>query len=213
MRHATNMPRPLDGQAPDLAGLSVRLARGMDEVGRIESTEDCVFELAGYGVMDRKYRPHARNFGVFSTLGDCVASLRILRYDLPVLEHFTIADPSHNWNELAEAGTFEEVGSVAILPEWQRHPLAPQLYREAYLDAKRRGVLWWGAIMEPRRIAMLNRRFYFTFRKVADARLYMGGKCAPHLMAMSEVEANMSTRAPEMFSWFTRELIPAVANS
>lgn len=100
----------------------------------------------------------------------------------------------------------EELGTVAV--DGENAPfaiVALDLWRLAYRHAREIGVKHWGIIMEPERVAIMNKRYGFTFKQIGPAIDYQGGDCAAHIMDLQEVFDSMQITHPTRFEWFVNE--------
>lgn len=158
-------------------------------------------QAAGYGSLDtyRQYLDQSRFF-VAEQAGRCVGVVRVITsgpllppfFDLP----FADAGERARCAQAAAAGRLEELATVAVLPGTVPFTAVLNLWRLAYRDAKARGVLEWGIIMEPRRVWVLNRHYGTSFVRLGRATEYQGGQCAAHLMNFASAEEHIRRHHP-----------------
>lgn len=181
------------------------------DIERALELEQKVWHEEGYGELDvyEKYIPQSRFFAAFE--GEKCVGMNRLFAGAPELPPFAGEMPYHDEAIKADieagcgAGIIEEFGTVAVDKDHRSRKVFMDLCRISFRDAESRGVKMWGIIMEPRRVAMMNKHLGFTFKQVGPAIDYQGGDCAAHLMDFSEVHEHMRATKPELYDWFVNE--------
>ena len=191
----------------DRYGLSYGLLTGRRPLATAAATEQQVWTEMGYGDLSEEgYDEHiarSRTFGAFTGGGECVGVNRTFGGPAPFLSL-----PFHDELERgglvagARAGLVEELGTVAVVRDFRSRQVNLRLWRLAFRDARTRGVQYCGIIMEPARVAKMNRFQGFSFRQLGPESDYQGGSCAPHVMDLRSAGRIMRRRHPRFYYWF-----------
>lgn len=104
--------------------------------------------------------------------------------------------------ELSAQGRLEEF-SIAVARRARSVRLFLDLVRAGYRDSRRRGVTHYFIVMEPRRVAAMNRRFAFTYQRCGPDQHYAGEAhiTAPFLLSFAEQEASLMSRGEDYLRW------------
>ncbi len=159
------------------------------ELEAAKEVEKTVFLQQGYPYDYHKYDSQSVLLGAFMA-DKCVGVIRLIAQHPilpPVLQDCVVWDAGF-WQHLGQM--FEEVGTVAVLPEYEHLGIALALYCSAYGSALERGVTHWGIVMEQERIDFFNEVFFFTFEPIGEVG-YKGWKCTPSAMVLEEAERNI----------------------
>jgi hypothetical protein len=168
-------------------------------------TEQDVWDEKGFGKLDEagytEHIKHSRTFVAFNKDEECAGVNRMFgAYEdvlPPFLElPFNSEEEREALSQRARDGKLEELGTVAVVEDARGQGVNGRLWRLAYRDAVARGVEEWGIIMEPERVAKLNKYHGFTFRQLGSAVDYQGGDCAAFVMNLEESVANMQKKHP-----------------
>ncbi len=168
-------------------------------------TEQNVWDEKGFGKLDEAgytgHIEHSRTFVAFDKDGECAGVNRMFGAHEgalpPFLElPFDSEEEREALSQRARDGKLEELGTVAVVEDARGQGVNGRLWRLAYRDAVARGVEEWGIIMEPERVAKLNKYHGFTFRQLGSAVDYQGGDCAAFVMNLEESVANMQKKHP-----------------
>lgn len=168
--------------------------------------EKYVFEINGYPY---EYRAYDSQSTVLAAYIDdkCVGVIRLISQspvDPPIVKDCKVWNPQ----QLCELGDrFEEVGTVAVLPEYEHSGVGMSLYLSAYGSALDRGVTHWGIVMEPERVEFFNTAFHFAFQVIGEIG-YKGWDCAPYLMEIERAERNMFEKDYSLYQ-LVQQHIPA----
>ncbi len=166
----------------------------LDEGRAVEKT---VFLQQGYPYDYEIYDGQSVMLGAFVD-EHCVGVIRLIAQDPvlpPVLNDCVVWSP----DELrALGGRFEEVGTVAVLPEYEHSGIGLALYCSAYGSALERNVTHWGIVMEPERVEFFNSNFFFTFSVIGELG-YKGWACSPYVMNLEEAERNIFRNDSDMY--------------
>ena len=192
----------------------IRMVTSEDEVQQSLALEQKIWDMKGYGDTGYdKYFPQSRIFSAFNrTSQECIGTVRLFSGQ-PELPPFVSAKEMRFYDASQKSeiiqgcikGAVEEFGTVAVHPDAPKIEVNLELCRVAYRDAYDRGIRTWGAIMEPRRVKLMNGRYGFDFRQVGPESWYQGGYCAPHIMDLEEVRTHMKEKQPERYEWFVNE--------
>lgn len=166
----------------------VRVVEGAELISARE-VEKRVFLQQGYPYYYEIYDAQSVMIGAFVG-GQCVGAIRLIAQqpiEPPVLKDCSVWEPGE-FQGLAEK--FEEVGTVAVLPEYEHAGIGMALYLSAYGSALDRGVTHWGIVLEPERVEFFNTNFHFAFVVIGDLG-FKGWDCAPYAMRIEEAERNM----------------------
>jgi GNAT superfamily N-acetyltransferase len=197
----------------DKHGLSYGIASSEDSLLRAATVEQTVWDEKNYGdLVEEGYMPYIKNsrtFAAFDEYGNCIGMNRMFtatETEVPPFLDMEFYDESEKAKIIdgARAGAVEELGTVAVVPEYRGKRVNLRLWRIAYRDARTRGVHSWGIIMEPERVARMNKYQGFTFEQMGPATEYQGGNCAPFIMSLPEVDAKMRKNHPLNYQWFVR---------
>ncbi len=175
----------------------IRVLEGSELVeGRL--VEKTVFLQQGYPYDYEIYDSQSVMLGAFVG-GDCVGAIRLIAQDPvlpPVLKDCVIWSP----DDLRALGSrFEEVGTVAVLPEYEHSGIGLALYCSAYGSALERNVTHWGIVMEPERVEFFNTSFFFTFNVIGELG-YKGWACSPYAMNLEEAERNIFRNDKDLYA-------------
>jgi hypothetical protein len=149
----------------------------------------------------RKYLGQSR-FHVYRVDGEAMGVLREIGsgpLQPPVFAEFDV-DPLYR--DLVGHPALAEVGVLAMRPEVQGLRAAEQMYGVAWYDAYRRGIRYWGAVVEQWLLDLFSEQYRFDFRRCGTPREYMGGMCIPVVMSFAESLHSMRTHAPEVYDRF-----------
>ena len=191
------------------AGHTPVAARTPGEVVDALRVEYDVFRELGFcgesrrGVVEeyRKYLGQSR-FSVYRVDGEAMGVLREIGPGPllpPVFAEFDV-DPA--FAHLVGDPTVAEVGVLAMRPEAQGMRAAEQLYGVAWYDAYRRGIRFWGAVVEQWLLDVFTEQYHFAFRRCGTPREYMGGVCIPVVMSFAETLHAMRTGDREVYDRF-----------
>jgi ribosomal protein S18 acetylase RimI-like enzyme len=194
---------------------SYHLATDPTELQAAAKTEAQVWQESKFGKLDgyAENIAHSRTFAAFNEQGECIGVTRMFGAKENTLPPFLTKMPFDDENrrtELltkAQQGDLEELGTVAVLREARGKGVNTRLWRLAYRDAVARDVKEWGIIMEPERVAKMNKRHGFTFEQLGPVREYQGGECAAFVMSLDGVARNMQRKAPLQHFWFARKAL------
>ena len=170
-----------------------------EELAAALAVEETVFKQQEYPYDYECYNQQSVLLGAF-VQGQCVGALRLIAQTPiapPVLLDCTVWEPEQ-WQQLGLR--FEELGTVAVLPEYEKQGIGFMLYASAYGNARLRGVTHWGIVMEPFRVDILNTNFHFTFFEVGDMG-YKGWDCTPNVMVLLDTERNLFENDPAMYEY------------
>lgn len=134
--------------------------------------------------------------------GQTIGVLRLIapgKYTPPVISEFEITDPQ-DWQ--TNPALFEEVGVVAVAPLFINAEVGKLLYRAAWQDAKRRGIRYWGAVIEKWLLKIFNDRYHFPFEQFGQEKYYMGAVVYPVVMDLQAAEDNYQKNYPAEYQWF-----------
>ena len=195
-----------------------------EKLKRAGELEAQVWKQKGFGSLDEyaEYIAYSRTFAGFEDNGSCVGLLRLFGGEKTVppfldMEYFnetTQTKEKVKYFDDAEkeqfvsdsrAGLVEEVGTLAKRDGTPRGTISNRLYRLAYRDARNRNVRKWGCIMEPERVAKMNKYSGFTFRQIGETVQYQGGDCAPFIMSLDETFKNLTRKNPIASYWFVKK--------
>jgi hypothetical protein len=153
------------------------------------------------------FAAQSRVFAVFDSAGTCFGTSRVFTQGpepLPFLEMPFFHELLRTvLLEQVSEGYVEELGTSAVSLHAPHFRVVRYLWRMAYRDAIARGVRRWGIIMEPPKVAAMNRKYGFCFRQLGEERYYQGGYCAAHALDLVEVDAHMARESPREHRWFT----------
>lgn len=191
------------------AGTGVSAARTPSEVVEALRVEYDVFRALGFcaesrrGVVEeyRKYQGQSR-FSVYRVDGEAMGVLREIGPGAllpPVFAEFDV-DPAVG--HLVGDPRVAEVGVLAMRPEAQGLRAAEQLYGVAWYDAYRRGIRFWGAVVEQWLLDLFTEQYHFAFRRCGTPREYMGGLCIPVVMSFAETLQAMRTKDRAVYDRF-----------
>ncbi|BCB26566.1 hypothetical protein SKTS_14520 [Sulfurimicrobium lacus] len=111
-----------------------------------------------------------------------------------------------------DGGAFERNGNE-VAHQRHRPEIILGLYKAMYQASKRQGVTHWFAAMEKTLLRLL-RRYNFDFKPIGPELDYYG-PVIPYLAAISDIEAGVRQRCPDMLEEFVQglepELVPAIA--
>lgn len=187
----------------------VSLARTPTEVVEALRVEYDVFRELGFcgesrrGVVEeyRRYLGQSR-FHVYRVEGEPMGVLREIgpgALPPPVFAEFDV-DPLYR--ELVGDPAVAEVGILAMRPEVQGLRAAEQMYGVAWYDAYRRGIRYWGAVVEQWLLDLFIDQYHFDLRRCGTPREYMGGLCIPVVMSFAETFRAVRTKDRELFDRF-----------
>lgn len=191
------------------AATGVSLARTPMEAVEALRVEYDVFHALGFcgasrrGVVEeyRKYLGQSR-FHVYRVDGEAMGVLREIGpgpLQPPVFAEFEV-DPLYR--DLVGDSAVAEVGVLALRPEVQGLRAAEQLYGVAWHDAYRRGIRYWGAVVEQWLLDLFTEQYRFDFRRCGTPREYMGGLCIPVVMSFAESLHSMRTQDRAVYDRF-----------
>jgi GNAT superfamily N-acetyltransferase len=195
----------------DKYGLSYGLLESPELLAEAAIVEQAVWDEKQYGNLEEEgYLPfikNSRTFGALDPEGNIVGMNRMFQAtetEVPPFLEMDFDDESEKEAIIADArlGNTEELGTVAVLPKFRGKRANLRLWRMAYRDARERGIQNWGIIMEPERVAKMNKYQGFTFRQLGPAVNYQGGDCAPFIMSLEEVDQSMSKNHRLNYFWF-----------
>lgn len=157
----------------------------------------------------RKYFEQSRVFAVFDEGGQCLGISRVFE-GRPLLPPFLGLPTYCNFDNSSikagcRDGVVEEVATAAVDPRLPYGTASMHMWRLAYRDAVNRGIRCWGIIMEPRRVAAMNRRYGFCFEQIGPEVYYQGGNCAAHILDINRVQTHMVQNRPEAYEWFVNQ--------
>lgn len=174
----------------------IRVVSGSELLAARE-VEETVFLQQGYPYDYHCYDDQSVMLGAFD--GEkCVGVIRLIAQQPilpPVLKDCVVWEP-RVWQALGSC--FEEVGTVAVLPEYEHSGIGLALYCCAYGSALQRGVTHWGIVMEQDRIDFFNENFFFTFAPIGEVG-YKGWDCTPSAMVLEEAERNIYRNDRELY--------------
>jgi GNAT superfamily N-acetyltransferase len=206
MRHPHEVEDPLTEEWKDSDKRhKYHLLSDPTETVKAAITEQNVWDEKGFGKLDEAgytgHIEHSRTFVAFDKDGECKGVNRMFgAYEdvlPPFLElPFDSEEEREMLSQRARDGKLEELGTVAVVEDARGQGVNGRLWRLAYRDAVARGVEEWGIIMEPERVAKLNKYHGFTFRQLGSAVDYQGGDCAAFVMNLEESVANMQKKHP-----------------
>ena len=214
-----SVPEVLIDRISGLNATCLLLNRVFDEdmLNKAAMLEEAIWEKSGYNeagsIADyRKYRNQSRTFAVFHDSGECLGVSRVFEGgpELPPFladDRLVISDDDirDGLEEACRQGEVEELATAAVLPEVPLGTASIAMWRLAYRDAIQRGIKGWSIIMEPRRVAAMNRRYGFCFEQLGPEVFYQGGDCAVHLMDLIKVREHMQISNPDAYRWFVEE--------
>ncbi|MGI4849957.1 MAG: hypothetical protein ACRYGK_17745, partial [Janthinobacterium lividum] len=164
--------------------------------------EQKVWALKGYGNAVKDYAAYDRQALMYTTTWDgrTVGVVRIFKgtperppfLDLPVSNAGLIERLSAG----CKSGLVEELATIAVEDAVPMERVSNSLWRMSYRHALERGTRVWGVIMEPARVATLNRRYGFGFQQIGPTREYQGGQCAAHIMDLESLRRNLPQAGP-----------------
>lgn len=180
-----------------------------DDFDAAKAVEKEVFLLEGYPYNYDEFDEQSVMFGAFD--GDrCIGALRLIKQSPklpPVLADCQVWDVEE-WISLGER--FEEMGTHAVLPEYQKRNIGVELIKAAYTNGRIRGLTCMGVITEPDTAAHLNDILHFACRQIGEVGFH-GWDCAPFIHVFDEVEQKVSEFDPGLYAWFVegvpRELL------
>ena len=186
----------------------------------LNDLEQSVWDECGFGDLGALgYTSHiqtARTAGAFRT-GQCIGLARIFSdtgAGIPALSLPFFRERDHDeYSRLSSEGLVEEIGTAAVAPPWRGKGLAAQLWRLAYRDSAARRVRHWMIIMEPERVARMNRQYGFTFTQCGPATHYQGGNCATHVMDLRQASRRMAITRPWAWLWFAKFAVEYTSRS
>lgn len=193
-------------------GYTVKLTNGHtgEEVKKALELEQSIWDENDYGSLDEylKYLDQSRIFTAWE--GEkCIGVTRVFegRPYLPPFMDLPITDPNirQTLESDCEAGLIEELGTAAVPKSERPKRIALELWRLAYRDARARGIKGWGIIMEPKRVAVMNGRYDFTFEQLGPTVNYQGGDCAVHYLDLEKVDDHMKQDNPGLYAWFVED--------
>lgn len=197
---------------------SYRLVDGGAELEGAAQIEQQVWDEKNYGNLVEEgytdYIRRSRTFAAFDKDGNCVGVNRMFGGTDGVLPPFLgmpfdDQEVQAELTRVAKEGALEELGTVALLPEYRGKNANMCLWRLAYRDAVYRGVKQWGIIMEPRRVRLMNKRYGFTFKQLGPAKDYQGGDCAAFVADLDELIENVRQTKPDEYEWLVNEPLNA----
>lgn len=173
---------------------------GTEEYEMVAEVERAVFEEMGYPYSYRLYDDQSYLIGAFDGK-KAVGAVRLIgaTKDLlpPVITDCKIYHrPAYTAKALE--GLFEELGTVAVLPEYRSRMVSMDLYRAATDCARKRGVKEWAIIIEPERAEYMNRRLHFKFWKDGDLG-YQGWDCAPFVLNIEDTIKNIRKKSKILY--------------
>lgn len=181
-----------------------------EEAQKALQLEQSIWDENNYGSLDdySSYLGQSRIFSAWE--GDkCIGVTRVFEGhpQPPPFLHLPITNPEDRafLEKGCADGDIEELGTAAVPKEERPKKVSLELWRLAYRDARARGVKAWGIIMEPNRVAVMNRRYDFTFRQLGEPVNYQGGECAVHYLDLEEVDQHMRASNPGLYDWFVQE--------
>lgn len=86
----------------------------------------------------------------------------------------------------------------------RRHEVIIDLYKAVYQESKRRNLTHWYSVMTKGIVGLLN-KFGFAFEAIGDPVDFHGIR-TPYLANMEKMEKEMSTKNPEMYEEFTKNI-------
>jgi hypothetical protein len=192
-----------------LTGNGVSPARTPGDVVDALRVEYDVFRELGFcaesrrGVVEeyRKYLRQSR-FHVYRAEGEAMGVLREIGPGPllpPVFAEFDV-DPA--FAHLLGDAAVAEVGVLAMRPQVQGMRAAEQMYGVAWHDAYRRGIRFWGAVVEEWLLDLFTEQYHFAFRRCGTPREYMGGLCIPVVMSFAETLHAMRTKDRDVYDRF-----------
>lgn len=186
---------------------------GSPEYEAAESVEEKAFKTAGYPYNYKAYRHQSHLIGAFLE-GQCVGALRLIAAqpeELPFF-HGSSIDQPEKW--LAMGAMFEEVGTAAVSPGLERQGIGMALYREAWVNARKRGVTHWGIVLEDERVKFFNDMLNFDFhpagplgwREPTSDRVWED--VGPFVAEIEACERKISSNDPKEWAWLLEALPP-----
>jgi len=183
-----------------MSDIKVCLAVGNERVSAL-AIEQQVFLEEGYPYDYRRYDSQSRVFGAFEGK-ICVGALRVVSQAPllpPVLADCQVWDIAE-WQSMGE--TFAELATQAVVQDYRHQMVGLMLIREAYTDARIRGLKALAVITEPANVKYLNEEAHFACRQIGEIG-FKGWECAPYIHVFDEVETKLAAADPESFNWFT----------
>jgi hypothetical protein len=197
----------------DLDATCLRLDQNIDQnlLAQALELESEIWEKSGFnngGSWEDylKFLPQSRTYAVFKDDGKCLGVSRVFEGGplLPPFLGLSIDDPE--LKDALEVGCknkeVEEIGTAAVLPEVSYGKASLHMWRLAYRDAIAGGIKVLGIIMEPKRVATMNRAFGFCFEKIGPETFYQGGMCAAHILDLKKAQTHMAETNPKAYDWF-----------
>lgn len=86
----------------------------------------------------------------------------------------------------------------------RRHEVLIELYKAVYRESKQRQITHWYAVMTKGIVTLLN-KFGFSFDAIGDPVDYHGVR-TPYLAEIEKLEQEMSSRNPELYEEFTKDI-------
>jgi len=194
--------------------LCYEVAFGSSEYEAAEQVERDVFLANEYPYNYTKYRHQSHLLGAFTVDGQCVGALRLIAtqpYEIPFFSGSDVVDPQQ-WLDMQRR--FEEVGTIAVLPDLEHQGIGMALYREAWVNARKRGVTHWGIVLEQERVDFFNDVLNFDFcpaaplgwREPDSDRVWED--VGSFVASIEACERKIAQNNPEEWAWLLEALPP-----
>jgi predicted N-acetyltransferase YhbS len=189
------------------------VAFGSSDYDAAEQIEEAVFLQNSYPYNYRAYRHQSHLIGAFMS-GECVGALRLIATSPVVIPFFhgSVIDDPKTW--MGMGSCFEEVGTIAVLSHLEHQGIGMALYREAWVNARKRGVTHWGIVLEDERVKFFNDVLNFDFhpagplgwREPESDRVW--GDVGSFVAEIEACERKIAQNDPAEWEWLLEALPP-----